>query len=105
MTKKDQDNLAKIYLEAAAFFGGGDVKEDDPLGLGEIRMAKDGEKPDFEAWAKSLSDDYEEDGDDYNEDEVQSYLGELYKRIDTLQKEVNIWQDRLIEIKRKQRLR
>lgn len=104
MNKKDQDAIALLYSEAAAFYSGGSRTEDDPLGLGNIRMAKPGENP-FSGYD---SDDtyHDEDLDDFNEDpdnlptedEIQDELRELYAKVDPYYRKIKELEQQLIDV-------
>ena len=108
MKTYDRDAIAKIYTEAGAFYDGGPRTENDPLGLGSIRMAKPGENP-----FKDHDEDFyhDEDFDDINmsedsylsEDEIQEKLSEIYAKLDPLRKEADHYEQLLIDVVRKRR--
>jgi len=79
--------------EAAAFYSGGDSSKDDPLGLGDIRMAENGEPPFFDL----DEDDEDEEDEELSESEIQDQLGDLYDIVDPLNKKIKHLESMLME--------
>lgn len=78
--------------EAAAFYGGASSSDDDPLGLGKIRMADQGENPFSDS---DYEDDYEDE--ELTESEIQEKLGELYAKVDPINEKIRQLESMLVD--------